>query len=159
VEGDGAVYLTRDRLTEIERELRELKIHGRKRIADRIAEARAHGDLSENSEYDAALEEQGHLERKIFQMENMLSRARIIDPKDLPNDRVYILSRVRLKNLKNGEEVEYLMVSPEEADFDQNKISVTSPLGKGLLRRKLGEQVKIKVPAGFLEYEIIGLSR
>jgi transcription elongation factor GreA len=128
-------------------------------MAAKIEEARGHGDLSENAEYDAAKEAQQHLELRIGKLENTLSRARIIESKELPNDKVYILSKVRLKDLKTKEEVLYTLVSPEEADFDKNKISVTSPLGKGLLGRTQGETVKIPVPAGTLEYNIVEISR
>ena len=153
------VYLTRERLVEIEHELRELKTNGRKLIAQKIAEARGHGDLSENAEYEAAKEEQQHLELRISKLEITLSRAKIIEAKDLPNDKIYILSRVKLKDLKNGEEVEYLLVSPEESNFEANKISVTSPIGKALLGKVKGEKVEIKVPAGTLRYHILDINR
>lgn len=153
------IYLTRKRLHEIEEELRELKLNGRKRVAQDIAEARGHGDLSENAEYDAAKEAQQHLERKIMQLEMTLSKARVIESGDLPNDKVYILSTVTLKDAKTKETMTYTLVSNEEADFDDGKISVSSPIGKALLGRKLGESVEIKVPAGVLEYEILEITR
>src|SRR5512142_2849451 len=106
------VYLTRERLAEMEKELRELKTNGRKQIAQRIADARGFGDLSENAEYEAAKEEQQHPELKISKLEQILSRAKMIDAKDLPNDKIYILSRVKLRDLKTGREFEYLLVSP-----------------------------------------------
>ncbi|MBT8380299.1 MAG: transcription elongation factor GreA [Ignavibacteria bacterium] len=151
------VYLTRERLVEIEKELKELKINGRKEIAEKIAEARAHGDLSENAEYDAAKEEQGLFELKISKLEDILSRAQIIDASKFSKDEVHILSKVKVRNLKNKKTFDYMMVSPEEADFQEGKISVTSPVGKGLLGSKVGEKVKIKVPAGLLELEILEL--
>jgi len=154
-----SVYLTRERLVEIEQELRELKTNGRKTVAQKIAEARGHGDLSENAEYDAAKEEQQHLELKISRLERTLARATIIEAKDLPNDKIYILSRVKLVDLKTKEECEYLLVSPEESDFEANKISVTSPIGKALLGRATGDTVEIKVPAGILNYRILDVSR
>ena len=153
------VYLTRERLVELEHELRELKTNGRKSVAAKIAEARGHGDLSENAEYDAAKEEQQHLELKISRLERTLSRATIIEAKDLPNDKIYILSRVKIEDLKTKERCEYLLVSPEESDFDANKISVTSPIGKALLGRTTGDSVEIKVPAGILNYKILDVSR
>jgi transcription elongation factor GreA len=153
------VYLTRERLVAIEQELRELKTNGRKQVAAKIAEARGHGDLSENAEYDAAKEEQQHLELKISKLELTLSRAKIIEARDLPNDKIYILSRVTLKDLKNNEVVEYLLVSPEESNFEENKISVTSPIGKSLLGKVKGETVDIKVPAGALKYKILDVTR
>lgn len=162
MQGDGVtgtVYLTREKLSAMEQELRDLKTNGRRTIAQKIAEARGHGDLSENAEYDAAKEEQQHLELKISKLEATLARAKIIEAKDLPNDKIYILSRVKLKDLKTQELCEYLLVSPEESDFESNKISVTSPIGKALLGRKKGESVDIKVPVGMLKYEIIDISR
>lgn len=156
---NGIVYLTRERLVELENELRDLKINGRADMASKIGEARSHGDLSENAEYDAAKEAQQHLELRIAKLEQTLSRARIIESKELPNDRVYILSCVKLKDLKNNEIVKYLLVSPEEADFEKDKISVTSPLGRGLMGKTKGEVIKIPVPAGTLEYKILEISR
>ena len=151
------VYLTRERIVEIEKELKELKINGRREIAEKIADARAHGDLSENAEYDAAKEEQGLFELKICKLEDILSRAQIIDTSKFNKDEVHILSKVKVKNLGNKKSFEYLLVSPEEADFQEGKISVTSPVGKGLLGAKVGERIKIKVPAGLLELEILEL--
>ena len=148
---NGAVYLTRERLVELEHQLHELKLKGRAEMAQKIQEARSHGDLSENAEYDAAKEEQQHLELRISKLELTLSRAQIIESKDLPNDKVYILSTVKLKDLQSKESVTYLLVSPEEADFEKNKISVTSPIGKGLMGKTQGEKIKIPVPAGTLE--------
>jgi transcription elongation factor GreA len=153
------VYLTRERLVEIEHELRDLKTNGRKSVAAKIAEARGHGDLSENAEYDAAKEEQQHLELRISKLEMTLARAKIIDARDLPNDKIYILSRVKLKDLKTNEDFEYLLVSPEESDFENNKISVTSPIGKALLGKFRGDMVEIKVPAGMLKYKILDITR
>jgi transcription elongation factor GreA len=162
MQGDGVagtVYLTREKLAAMEQELRELKTAGRKSIASKIAEARGHGDLSENAEYDAAKEEQQHLELKISKLEATLSRAKIIEARDLPNDKVYILSKVKLKDLKTQEQCEYLLVSPEESDYDMNKISVASPIGKALLGKKKGDSVEITVPVGLLKYEILDITR
>lgn len=153
------IYLTRERLMELEEELRDLKTNGRKRMAQAIAEARGHGDLSENAEYDAAKEEQQHLEARIQRIEITLAKAKMIEAKDLPNDKVYILSRVKLKDLKTNDQCEYLLVSPEESNFEENKISVTSPIGKALLGKKKGESVDIKVPAGILKYQILDIAR
>lgn len=149
------VYLTRERIVEIEKDLKELKTNGRKEMADKIAEARSYGDLSENAEYDAAKEEQGLLELKISKLEDILSRARIIDPSQFENGKAHILSTVKIKNLKNKKTFEYTLVSPEEADFQAGKISVTSPVGKGLFGTKAGEKIKVKAPAGLLEFEIL----
>lgn len=153
------VYLTKEKFIELETDLREMKINGRKQVASKIAEARGHGDLSENAEYDAAREEQRHLEYRIAKIEETLSKSRVIDSKDLPNDKVYILSKVTVKEQKTGKTIQYQLVSPEEADFDKNKISTTSPIGKGLMGKKVGETVEIKVPAGSLKYQIVEISR
>jgi transcription elongation factor GreA len=155
METKGFVYLTRDRLHEIETELNGLKTHKRREVADKIAEARAHGDLSENAEYDAAKEEQQHLELKIMKLEEMLSRVKIISADDMPNDKIYILHNVKLIDLKTKEKFEYKLVSPEEADLDQDKISVSSPLGKLLLGKKVDEEIELNVPAGKLKFKII----
>lgn len=148
------VYLTKERLVELEKELQEMKTSGRKEMARKIAEARAHGDLSENAEYDAAKEEQGLFELKISKLENVLSRARIIE-KTIQDGQVHILSTVIIKNLKTDKIYEYTLVSPEEADFQSGKIAVSSPVGQGLMGAKLGEKVKVKAPAGMLEFEIL----
>ena len=142
------VYLTKTRLVEIENELKELKTIGRKAIAEKIAEARAHGDLSENAEYDAAKEAQSHHEFKIGKLEVMLSKVKIIKPEDMPENEVYILSVVKVLDVKLKEEITFSLVSPEEADFEMDKISVTSPIGKALLGKKKNEIVEVQVPDG-----------
>ena len=149
------VYLTKERLVELEKELQDMKTNGRKEIASKIAEARAHGDLSENAEYDAAKEEQGLFELRISKLESVLSRARVIEPSQLPDGEVHILSMVKIKNIKNQKIFEYTLVSPEEADFQAGKISITSPVGQGLMGKKTGDNVKVKAPAGILEFEIL----
>ena len=151
------VYLTKERLVELEKELQELKTNGRKEIASKIAEARSHGDLSENAEYDAAKEEQGLFELKISKLEQVLSRARIIDASQFPADQVHILAEVSIKNLKTKKVFNYKLVSPEEADFQAGKVSVTSPVGQGLLGYKVGDRVKVKAPAGLMEFEILSI--
>ncbi|GAB4292240.1 MAG: transcription elongation factor GreA [Ignavibacteriaceae bacterium] len=153
--GSNFVYLTRERLVELEKELKEMKTNGRKVMAQKIAEARAHGDLSENAEYDAAKEEQGMFEMRISKLEDILSRARIIDSSQFPDNEVHILSKVKIKNIKTDKIFEYILVSPEEADFQAGKISVTSPVGQGLMGAKVGQQVKVKAPAGLLEFLIM----
>lgn len=149
------VYLTKERLLELENGLKDLKTRGRKEIAAKIAEARAHGDLSENAEYDAAKEEQGLFELKIAKTESLLARARVIDVTQFDKDKIHILSKVKIKNLANEKIYDYILVSPEEADFQAGKISITSPVGAGLMGKRLGEKVKIKAPAGILDYEIL----
>ncbi len=151
------VYLTKERLVELEKELQEMKTNGRKDMAARIAEARAHGDLSENAEYDAAKEEQGLFELRISKLEATLARARVIDPSQFPDGEAHILSKVKIKNLKNQKVFEYILVSPEEADFQAGKISVTSPVGQGLMGSKTGQKVDVKAPAGLLEFEILSV--
>lgn len=156
--GQNFVYLTRERLIELEKELKEMKSNGRKEMASKIAEARSHGDLSENAEYDAAKEEQVLFEMRIAKLEDSLSRARVIDTSKMPDDEVHILSKVKIKNIKTKKVVEYLLVSPEEADFQAGKISVTSPVGQGLLGAKAGQKVQVKAPAGLLEFEILEIN-
>lgn len=158
-QNNGKVYLTREKLTELEQELREMKINGRTEMAAKIAEARGYGDLSENAEYDAAKEAQQHLELRISKLEAILSRTQIIDMATLPTDKVYILSLVKIQDQRSKLTIEYRLVDPEEADFEKNKISVTSPIGKGLLGKKPGDIVQIKAPAGLLEYKIIEIGR
>ena len=154
-----AVYVTREHLLTMQSELHDLKTRARKEVAQKIADARSHGDLSENADYDAAKHEQELLEIRISRLEGALSRAQVIDPKDFPNDKVYILSKVRLLNKKSSKEVDYQLVSPEEADFEQNKLSVTSPLGKALLGKVVGDIVETKVPAGAIQYEVLSIGK
>ncbi len=154
-----AVYVTRERLEAMQAELAELKGPGRKYIAQQIADARSHGDLSENADYDAAKHAQELHEIRIAKLEKALARVQVIDPSDFPNDKVYILSKVRLLNKKTNKEIEYTLVSPEEADFEQNKLAVTSPLGKALLGTVVGDHVETKVPAGVIQYEVLAIGK
>ncbi len=144
-------YYTKEGLEKLTNELTTLKTKGRSDIAKQIAEARDKGDLSENAEYDAAKDAQGHLEAKIAQMENVLSNARLLDETKIDTSSVSILSKVTIKNKKNGATVTYMLVSEEEADLKAGKISTQSPIGKGLLGKKKGEFAKIKTPAGEIE--------
>ncbi len=153
------VYMTVERMRELEQEIQELKGKGRREIAEKIAEARSHGDLSENAEYDAAKDEQGLLELKISKLESQLARAEVIKPDELPNDKIYILSKVKFKNLKTNQILEYTLVSEEEADFERKKMSVTSPMGKSLIGKKIGEIAEMKAPAGRIKFEILEVSR
>ena len=157
--GKSTVYVTRDRLAEIEAELRDLKINARKEIAGKIAEARSQGDLSENAEYDAAREEQGLLELRIHKMEVMLMNSTIIDESEISIDKVGMLTKVRVLNKKTKKEATYQIVSAEDADFEGGKISASSPIGKALLNNKVGKSIQVKVPAGVLEFEILEISR
>jgi transcription elongation factor GreA len=150
----GKIYVTKQRLSEIEEEVRRLKVHGRKEVAQRIAEARAQGDLSENAEYDAAREEQGLLELRIKKMEEILTRSSIFDETNVSTDKVGIMSKVTVTNEKTGKDNHYQIVSQEEADFDTGRISMSSPIGKALMGKKPGESVQVKVPAGVLNLKV-----
>src|SRR6188474_3374066 len=148
-------YYTKEGLEKLKNELSHLKSKGRAEIARQIAEARDKGDLSENAEYDAAKDAQGHLEDKIAQLEDLVSNARLLDENNIDTSKVSILSKVTIKNKKNGATFSYVLVSEEEADLKAGKISTMSPIGKGLLGKKKGDTAKIKTPAGEMEFEII----
>jgi transcription elongation factor GreA len=152
-------YYTEEGLQKLKEELNELRIRGRQDIARQIAEARDKGDLSENAEYDAAKDAQGLLELKISKLEEVISNARIVDESTIDTSQVSILSKVKIKNKKNGSTVCYTLVSEEEADLKAGKISVQSPIGKGLLGKKVGEVAAIKVPAGMMEFEVVDIDR
>jgi transcription elongation factor GreA len=152
-------YYTKDGLDKLKEELQQLKTTGRAAIAKAIAEARDKGDLSENAEYDAAKEAQGHHETKIAKMEELLSTARLLDESKLDTSKVLALSIVKIKNVKNGATMSYQLVSESEADLKSGKISVSSPIAKGLLGKKVGEKTEIMVPAGKMEFEILEISR
>jgi transcription elongation factor GreA len=152
-------YYTEEGLKKLKDELNELKTKGRADMARQIAEARDKGDLSENAEYDAAKDAQGLLELKISKLEEVVSNARLLDESNIDITKVSILSKVKIRNLKNKMVVEYTLVSEEEADLKAGRISVKSPIGAGLLGKKVGDKVEIKVPAGALEFEVIELSR
>lgn len=139
-------------------EIHELESVQRPEISRQIAEARDKGDLSENAEYDAAKEAQGLLESKISQLKAVLSNARIIDESRLSTDTVQILNKVTIKNLKNGALVAYTLVSDSEANLKENKISVNTPIAKGLIAKKVGDVVEIQTPGGLLNFEIIEIS-
>lgn len=151
-------YYTEEGLKKLKDELHDLKTKGRSSIAAQIAEARDKGDLSENAEYDAAKDAQGLLELKISKLEELLSNARVIDRTTLDTSSVSILSIVKLKNKKTNAVMEYTLVAEEEADLKKGKISVKSPIGKGLLGKKPGEIAIIEIPAGKLELEILDIS-
>ena len=153
------IYLSRKGYEKFFEELKFLKTVKRRELAKAVGEARDHGDISENAEYDAAKEAQGLNEKKIFELEDKLSRTRIIDDENIPKDKALIGATVKLKDLSSGEEFEYILVSQLEADFSQGKISITSPVGKGLLGHKKNETVEIKIPAGILKYKILKISR
>lgn len=152
-------YFTQEGLDKLKADLDHLKKVERPSVSQQIADARDKGDLSENAEYDAAKEAQGLLEMKIAQMESLVAHARIIDESKIDTSRALILSTVKVKNLNNNMEMEYTLVSEEEANLQQKKISVSSPIGKGLLGKSVGDVTEIKIPAGLLKLEIVEISR
>jgi len=152
-------YYTPEGLKKLKDELNQLRDVERPKASQAIADARDKGDLSENAEYDAAKEAQGLLEMKIAKMEELLASARVIDETQLDTSRVLVLSTVRLKNRQNGQELTYTLVAESEADLKSGKISVTSPIGKGLLGKKVGETAEIQVPNGTLKFDILEISR
>jgi transcription elongation factor GreA len=151
-------YYTEEGLQKLKDELNYLKTKGRADIARQIAEARDKGDLSENAEYDAAKDAQGLLELKISKLETIVGNARIIREGDVDTSKASILSKVKIKNKKNGATVTYQLVSEEEANLKQNKISVKSPIGKGVLGKKVGDTAVVEAPAGKIEFEILDIS-
>lgn len=153
-----AVYLTRGGYEKMYEELEALK-KDRLKIADAIEEARLQGDLSENAEYDAAKDAQAHNAAKMAEVEGKLSKVRIIEDENISGDKIFIGAIVSLKDVDTGEELKYMMLSPEEANYEENKISIFSPIGKGLMGHAQGEVVEIKVPAGILKYEILKIER
>jgi transcription elongation factor GreA len=152
-------YYTAEGLQKLKEELHDLKTKGRSEVARQLAEARDKGDLSENAEYDAAKDAQGHLELKIAKLEEVVGNARLIDETHLDLSKALILSKVKIKNLKNNMVMDYTLVAEEEADLASGKISVKSPIGKGLLGKSVGEKAEITVPAGKIEFEILEISR
>lgn len=154
-----SIYLTQEGLDKLKKEIDHLKRVERPAISQQIAEARDKGDLSENAEYDAAKEAQGLLEMKISKLEATLSDAVVINESQLDKDKVLILTKVKLKNQANGMEVEYTLVPENEADLKAKKISVESPIGKGLLGKKVGDIAEIQVPNGIVKFEVLEIGR
>ncbi len=152
-------YFTPQGLKKLHDELNQLRNVERPRISHQIAEARDKGDLSENAEYDAAKDAQGLLELKISKLEEVVASARLIDESKLDSSKALVLSKVKIKNKGNGTVMTYLLVAENEADLKLGKISVTSPIGKGLLGKKVGEVAEIVVPSGKMEFEILEISR
>lgn len=152
------LYLTKKGHQKLAEELEYLKTTRRRQLSKAIGEARAHGDISENAEYDAAKDAQGMNEKRIAELEQKLASARILD-ENIPTDEVLIGAKVKLKDLATDEELEYTLVSGEEANYEENKISISSPIGSSLLNHKLKEIVEIQVPAGTLRYKILEISR
>lgn len=152
-------YFTEEGLKKLKDELHRLKTKERPSISRQIAEARDKGDLSENAEYDAAKEAQGLLELRISKMEEVMNNARLIDESQLDASKVLILSKVKIKNIANGSTMSYTLVAENEADLKSGKISVDSPIGRGLLGKKVGEKADIAVPSGILKFEIVEITR
>ena len=152
-------YLTEEGLRKLQEEINFLKNIERPRISQMISEARDKGDLSENAEYDAAKDAQGMLELKILKMEELLANSRVVDGSKLDNSKVLILSTVKLKNMDSKQEVIYTLVSEQEADLKSGKISVGSPIGKGLLGKSVGEVAEIHVPSGKMQFKILEIKR
>ncbi len=151
-------YYTKEGLQKLKDELNMLKTKGRTDMARQIAEARDKGDLSENAEYDAAKDAQGLLELKIAKLEGVVGNARVLDSSAVDTSKVSILSTVKIKNQKNGAQMTYTLVSEEEADLKSGKISVKSPIGKGLLGKKVGETAQVQAPAGTITFDILDIS-
>jgi len=152
-------YLSEEGYEKLSKELRKLKTEDRRQIAQDIAEARAKGDLSENAEYDAAKEAQGHLEKRIAELETKLAHAKVLKDEDIKTDKAYLLSTVTILNKNTDKEMKYTLVSKDEADFKEGKISIESPIGKAILGREKGETVKVDVPAGELELQVLNIER
>jgi len=150
-------YLTPEGYEKLKNELEHLKTKGREEVSKAIAEARDKGDLSENAEYDAAKDAQGYLELKINEMEKVMASARIIDKSQLDTSSVTILSTVRIMNKRSNKEVTYTLVAETEANLKEKKISVTSPIGKGLLGKKIGELAQVETPNGVIDFEIMSI--
>ncbi|MDD5135885.1 MAG: transcription elongation factor GreA [Candidatus Omnitrophica bacterium] len=155
----GPTHLTPEGYEKLRKELEYMKTTKRRELSKAIGEARAHGDISENAEYDAAKEAQGLNEKRIAELDAKLASAQILDNAEISKDEVLIGATVKLKDMANGEELEYAIVAEEEADFAQNKISIQSPVGTGLLNHKKGDVVEIQVPRGVLRYKILSISR
>lgn len=156
---DDFIYLTREGYEKLIEELEYLKSVKRKEIAEEIAKARDYGDLRENAEYSAAKERQAMNEKRIAEIEDTLSKARIIEEEDIVFDEVRVGAKVRLKDLETNEEFTYSLVSPQEANFEENKISISSPIGQRLLGHKKGDCVEIEIAAGKLRYQILDITR
>ena len=150
--------MTVEGLKKLEDELHERKVIIRKEIADKIKEAREQGDLSENAEYDAAKEAQGIMEAKLAQLKGLISNARLIDESRVKTDEVQILNKVKIKNTKNNAVMTYTLVSDSEANLKEGKISVSTPIAQGLMGKKVGDVVEIRVPSGLMTFEIMDIS-
>jgi transcription elongation factor GreA len=152
-------YYTQEGLKRLKEELDQMERVERPKITEQIAEARDKGDLSENAEYDAAKEAQGMLEMKIAKLKDTLAHARLVDETQMDTSKVLILTKVRIRNVANGMEMTYTLVAEQEADLKAGKISINSPIGKGILGKSVGEIAEVEVPAGIMKFEIMEISR
>lgn len=152
-------YYTAEGLQKLQEELRRFKTKERADVARQLEEARSKGDLSENAEYDAAKHEQSLLEAKIAQLETMMANARVLKEEDVDTSQISLLNKVTIKNKKTGQTLIYTLVAEKEADLKSGKISVQSPIGKGLLGKKVGDMAQVKVPAGELQFEVLEISK
>ncbi len=154
----GYTYMTQEGYEKLKAELDDLKMVKRQEIANAIAEAREKGDLSENAEYKAAKDEQGMLEMKISQLDTKLAQVRILDASQVDASKVSLLTTVRIKNLKNNKELKYTIVPESESDIKNKKISSSSPVGEGLLGKKVGEKAEVQTPRGVIEFEVLEIT-
>ncbi len=152
------VYLTRAGYQKLYDEFEKLKKE-RIKISSAIEEARLQGDISENAEYDAAKDAQAHNVARTSELEDKLAKVRIIEDENIPGDKIYIGAIVTLKDLDSDEKLQYMMVSPEESDYEENKLSIFAPIGKALMGKAEGEELEIKVPAGVLKYKVLKIER
>ena len=152
-------YYTEEGLGNLKAELKQLQTVERPKISQQIAEARDKGDLSENAEYDAAKEAQGLLEARIAKMDDLIANARIVDESQIDSSKVFILSKVKIKHLKMKKDFEYTLVAENEADLKIGKISIDSPIGKGLLGKEVGDIADVETPSGVVKFEILNISR
>ena len=153
------IYLTKEGRIKLERELKKLKFEERPKIVAEIKRTREMGDLSENAEYHAAKEFQVHLERKIGELQEKISRVQTVEADQIPTDKAYLFAKVKVKDLDDGEEIVYTLSPPEESDVDNDIISIKSPIGAGLLGKAVGDIAEIEIPVGVLRYEILSISR
>ena len=153
------IFLTREGYEKLKENLKLLKGKKRREIASALEKARLLGDLSENAEYESAKQEQAITERRIKELEDKLMQARIVENENISVDKAYLGAKVRVSDINSNEEIEYMLVAEDEADFSQGKISISSPVGKALLGKGKGDIVSVKVPAGVLEYKVLDISR
>ena len=154
----GFIYLSKEGMEKLKDELNYLKSTERPKIINQIAEARDKGDLSENAEYDAAKEAQGLLEARIARLENELSKSRVLDEKNIDLSTAKLLTTVEIENIQSKQKMSYTLVSESEADLKNKKISISSPIGSGLMGKKVGEIVDISVPSGFIKFKILNIT-